>query len=75
MNLTIGCDSNVDDRSGLDLSFEVGVPMLFFELVLNGAYTLAFDSESMSLDLAWHSLTEIDLSSFDFCFALVWFDV
>ena len=75
MNLTIGCDSNVDDRYGLDLSFEVGVPMLFFELVLNGAYTLAFDSESMSLDLTWHSLTEIDLSSCDVCVALIWFDV
>jgi hypothetical protein len=68
MKLAIGCDSNVDDRFGLDLSFEVGVPMLFFDLVLNGAYTLAFDSESMPLDLTWHSLTEIDLSSFDFCF-------
>ena len=75
MKLTIGGDSNVDDRSGLDLSFAIGVPMLCFELVLNGACTLAFDSESMSLDLARHSLTDIDLSSFDCCVALVWFDV
>ena len=35
MDLKVGCDLNGDDRSRLDLNFDVGVPMLLSDWCLN----------------------------------------